>query len=278
MSSVLGGKGKKEENNAPWKEQQPYLADLFRRAQTNLQQPVDIGASTALYGQSLDALKAYTSGGAERFANNALDANNFLLTDARDPDNNPNFQRYLDISNNAISDSFNRTVVPTQTSNSFATGNIGSSREGVVKALGNKDLLSQIGQNTGQLTDRAYGRGLNATIKGLALAPQTAQLGNLQSTMLARAAQFQQGMETRDVDFANQRLAQYQSLIGGNYGSQRTQSNGGITRWQGALSGAAAGGSVGGWWGAAAGAILGYFASGDEGGSSYGEAAAGYYK
>lgn len=245
----------------PWEAQQPYLLNLFGQAQDYFDsQPSNTTASEGLVQGSVDAYTA-ASGGVGDYSKAIMDANqNYATGGLLDPNANPAFQEYLALSNQAIGTQYAESFVPQLTSGAVQAGNIGSSKEGVALGIGAGKYLNAIQMNTTSLTDKAYGRGLTATMQAQSLAPGVQQMQAGEAQFLAQAARGQYGLDTQADQAALERLQNYQALITGNVGGTTTSTGPGTTT--GGISGAAGGalagyGSTGSWWGAAAGAVLG---------------------
>ena len=263
-----GGGEQQTTTTEPWAEQQPYLTDLFGKAQEFQQAaPVDTSASQtatqqaiAGYGEAatgatsfLDPIRATT----QQYAAGAL----------LDPSTNPAFQDYLNLSNQAILQQYTEGVLPALTGGAAAAGNIGSSRQGVAEALSAGKTMESIARSSAGLTSAAYGQGLQATMQAQALAPGYAETYGLAPQFQTQAASLQYGLDTQAEEASRQRLMDYQRLVGGQYGGTTTGAvptgqTGGLS---GALGGAATGaalmtavGSTNPWI-AGAGAVAGYF-------------------
>lgn len=224
-----GGESTQVQKADPWSEQQPYLKDLFARAQQYMEGPAP--GYLDRYTQAVNQ----AGQNAAPLSSSANEATNFLLTAARNPSANPAFQEYLNLSNKSLADTFNQEVLPGLTSQTAAVGNVGSSRQGIVEALATRNLMDTMQRNTAGLTDSAYRAGLQATAQGVGLAPQTAQLNYLPAEAVSREMMAEPGL-----------LQAYQGLIGGGgYGGTQTTTmpyeSGGLT---GAIGGAAAGAGV----------------------------------
>lgn len=106
-------------------------------------------------------------------AGNAL---KFGLSDVLKPESNPSLQSYLDSATRRISDTYtDPNGVLAQIRNNFTAGNSGgtSTREGIAGGLAAKSFLNTIGDVTANVTNTAYGQGLDTFGKAMAFAPQT---------------------------------------------------------------------------------------------------------
>lgn len=259
------GSGRSESTTAttdPWEGQQPYLRDLFQQAQSYATSaPSDTSASSALTGQAVESY-GQASGALQDYLNPIFAANQQYATGQfLDPSSNPAFQQYMDLSNQSIGKQYTEGFLPQLTGGAVQAGNVGSSRQGVAEAVGGGKYLDAIQRNSAQLTNQAYGQGLQATMQAQGLSQGFAGLFDLPAELQTRGASLQYGLDTQADAARRERLQAYQRLISGSYGGTTTQEGPGYQTGglSGALGGAATGYSVGGGYGAAIGAVAGYF-------------------
>ena len=205
----------------------------------------DISASSAIGANAVSGYQD-AAGHAGSLVPGVLDATNFLLNDARNPASNPAFQEYLKISNDDIARSFAEQVLPYQKQGQVLSGGLGSSRSAVEGSFANQDLFNSLQTNSAQLTNAAYGQGLNATIAGIGLTPTAQGAAGAPANFLNAAAGAQYGLDTGEYNLENQHLNNYINQISGNYGGTQTttgpkSSSGGIS---GALGGLSSGAGV----------------------------------
>lgn len=250
----------------PYSGQKPYIEDIFQLGQQFYQQgtPDVSGATNSAY----DAVDAYQRSvpNTAQIAGSAAGQQQFLSGDVLNPNANPALQQYIQMANQQTTDAFNQNVLPGLKSGAVQSGGVGGSRAGIAEGLAAQGLQRTLAQQTAGMTSAAYGQGLNAYTKGLALAPQTAQLQGAEGQAQQQISSVLAGIETLPQDQQLQLLQAYQSLVGGaSFGASTTgpgTESGGLS---GALGGASAGYTIAGGssnpyagYGAAAGAIAGY--------------------
>lgn len=242
-----GGSSTQTVDTDPWSEQQPYLKDLFNQAQTFFKQ----GAPSS--DRSMNALDSYIGqlNSVEQtmtpFLSSAQGANRTLFDGSlMSPSSNPALQEYMDLSNDAISRNYTENVLPQLTSQQAAASGVGGSRQAIIESLSTRNLMDTLQRNSAQLANQGYQSGLDASIKGTALAPQTAQASTMPAELTKQIYAAEDMKETTPYNREAQILSLYKNLIGtGNYGGTQTSVNpyqsGGLS---GALGGAAAGAGV----------------------------------
>lgn len=284
-----GGGGTTVQNTDPWVGIQPYLKDLFASAQSRK----DTGGPQYFPGQTLATPDARTQEGLDYATNiarqqlprTASQANSAFATlaGASDINNNPNLQAAINAATAPAIRAFQDPNGPlSQTRQAFTdAGQFGGTRQGLAEGVA-ADRLQQNILGTGQLmAQQAYQSGLDASAKGLALAPQLQGLNLAPATTLDAAGQETRQLQQQNIDDMLQRwnfnqnapdvnLKNYQQLLAGNFGGQST-STGSVNKTNQAIGLAAtgaglgayiaAGTSVGGPYGAAIGAGVGLIAS-----------------
>jgi hypothetical protein len=228
--------------------QRPSLQQLFSSADNWLNTPYfDVTQAPAQYNLAIEDYRRAADQIAP-YANEVMGMNQRLARgDFLSPATNPAFTEYLDLSNAAITRQLNEGILPNLDLSAAGSGNVGSSRQGIAQGLAVGRGLDAIQLNTAQLTDQAYGRGLQATLGAQALSPSIAGLA-------LTPAQIQQGIgDLTDISanyedrLLRDRINAYAGLVGGGgYGSNSTMTGpamerGGLT---GALGGAAAGAGI----------------------------------
>ena len=206
-------------NSDPWKGQQPYLTDLFAKAQDLYNQGnPDTSASRDLSEQTVQSYRD-AAGTLDPYIQSILSANQGYATgDLLNPNSNPAFQDYLNLSNQAISTNFAENILPQLTGGAAQVGGIGGSRQGIAQSNAAGKTVDAIQRNTAGLTDAAYGRGLSATMQAQSLVPLLSQLGLLPANTLGQAAQLQYGLDTEDQRMDAARLSSYKDIVNGSYG------------------------------------------------------------
>ena len=250
VAQAGGGKqrsgGTQVTTNVPWQPIQPYLLDVADQAQSQFQQPTGSQQAPGFYQDAIGSL-----GGAipslAQYAETLMRANQGLAGgDLLSPATNPAFMDYLNLSNQAISRQLNEEILPNLDLGAVATGNVGSSRQGIAQGLAAGRTLDAIARNTAGLTDAAYGRGLTATLGAQSLAPAIAGLSTLPADLAVQQGTLADTADNYLDRLQRERLNAYASLIsGGGYGTTSTTGpdvrTGGLT---GAIGGGLAGAGI----------------------------------
>ena len=203
----------------PWGPQQDYLKDVYEQAQA-MQAP-DVSGSAALQQAAAQGYGQYAAGLPAQIAP-AQAAQQQILQTAMSPQANPAFQQYLNLANQQLAQQYQQQTAPALTSNAVAMGNVGSSRAGIAEGLARQGLTQQQALMTADLTNRAYGSGLQATLQALGMSPQIAALGAMSPEALVQQAALTRGAETAQSEQERQRLLDYQALVSGNVGQTTT--------------------------------------------------------
>lgn len=207
---------------------------------------------------------------------NASLANNFALGPLLFPSTNPALRDATAGAVRPIIEAFTQSVLPNIRGGAQLAGQPGSSRQGVAEGIATGSLLRQVGDTAAGIQSKAFGQGLDTFIKGLALAPQTAQLQTLPSTLTDIIGANRQGLAQAKLTeeqgkFFNEQLldltvAQELAKLAGTFGggstigtvTQPTGVVGGSgSSFGSALSGASLGFNIGGPTGAVLGGIGG---------------------
>lgn len=294
----MGGGGTQtvEKQSDPWLQQQPYLTDVFGQAQKQYNQPGPFyypgstvapldPATTEAWGMLKGAVPQQQALGI-----NAATANNALLG-AVDVTNNPYLDKAIAAAQRPLQRQFYDPGGPlAQTrSDAIMADQYGGSRQGIAQGVAKSRLDETLADISSRMASTAYGQGLEAAGRGVALAP-VAQQAQAQPAITMDAAgqaarQYNQDVINAAIQQWNynqtlpyQKLAQYQNLIQGQYGMTGSTTGSGAkgSPVAGALGGAATGaglagllmstGAINGWnpygWVAlAAGGLLGALSS-----------------
>lgn len=122
-----------------------------------------------------------------------------------DPNSNPALRATIDASTRPIIDNLMEKALPTIRNGAVSTGNFGSSRQGIAEGLAVRDAAQAVGDTAAKVATTGYGQGLDAMMKGQALAPGVAQSQTLP------------GVSTSGVGDIRQQLAQ--ALLGEKSGN-----------------------------------------------------------
>lgn len=222
----------------PWAGQQPFLADIFGEAQRLYDAPGPLyfpgptvapfapETQAALRTQAARALSGSPLNAAgQREVQRSL-AGNYLGA-------NPYLQGAIDIASQGLTRNYRTAVAPGIDSTFSLAGRYGSGAHQAVQSQAQQNLADQLGDVASGIAYRNYGDERTNMQRALGLAPQFAAQDYLDAERLAsvgatREAQ-QQALINDQIarfNFAQQlpqnKLAQYQALIQGNYGGTTT--------------------------------------------------------
>lgn len=238
------------QKSEPWEEQKPYLLDIFEQAKKLYTQgPPEMyqGNTTVGYNPTEQAAQQaaldYAQNGMQTVADNAQAGTNFLTSGAvLNADTNPYMQQYAKGAIRPIFNELKESTLPQIQGGALAAGQLGGSRQGIAEGLAVDRATQNALDTTARMYSDAYGQNLEAQQRGLALAPQTAQLGLLPAQTQAGVGEAQRAYEQallndeirrfeygETADWNN--LAALQSMIQGNYGGTgtATSTGGGVS-------------------------------------------------
>lgn len=263
-SSGGGGGGTTTQTTTPWAEQQPYLTFGFEQAQNqyNSDNPQYYPGGTVAPLSDLTNQYIYSTAGramgGNPFAN--LAQNQLMRTASGEYlGSNP----YLDANFKAGTDSITQAyndAVNAQTSGFAGSGRQGSGMQAFYQNQQNDTLAKNLNNLYSQTYYNDYANERQNQLNATQLAPQFAQLDYNNLDALGNVGSlvdnYSQNLLNSDIDRWNynqnldmNKLAQYMSMIQGNYGSNSTgtytpKSSG--SNWFGnGLSGAASGAAIG---------------------------------
>lgn len=258
--NVLGpaGQGRPGTITVPGTPAQEAIPGLLPEAARLYEQGLSIPGFNAnqLAGQQSALEAAGTVGGLIPTINQSLTRN----LNATDIENNPALNRYLDAAINPLIDRFNEDVIPRLATSSVNAGQFGGTRQGVGEGIYTGRLFRQTGDIRADILNNAYNAGLQAENRALALSPSILSTNLLPSQITSSVGDAQRNLQMQQENADFQNLANYASLLSGNFGGASTgPAPSGPGAFQGALGGAAMGASLTGGnpYGMAAGAILG---------------------
>lgn len=252
-----GGTQQVVQKSDPWAGQQPFLNDIFARAQALSNTPQAFFPDQTYAGLSPESEAALQMQTRRAMAGSPLtsaaqsELTRTLSGAYLDPTQNPAFQKAAGDIQSRIAGMFS------------SSGRYGS---GAMANQANEALASLAAQN--------YGQERENMMRGMMYAPQLAQQDYFDAAKLAEVGGTREDLAQQAINdamarynFAQQepwqRLAMYNQLIQGNYGSQSTSTTTNTPRRQlgsDLLSGAASGAGIGmmfGPWGGLAGAGIG---------------------
>lgn len=239
-SSEPSGQQTIVQNNDPWSGQQGYLEDMFKRAQTQSNTPVQQFPNSTVVpfsGQTNQALQM-----AEQRALNGSPIQQAGQEAVRSSaagemlGANPYFNQVADAAAQPVMRQFTDSVMPGIDANFSASGRYGSgahtrAMEGATDSLGRS-----LADMSGGMAYQNYGDERNRQMQSASIAPQMAQadytdIGQLQNVGGAyesqAGAQLQDQINKFNFDQTEEqrRLGNYAALVaGGSYGGQSTSS------------------------------------------------------
>ena len=243
----------------PWAGQQPYLLDLYAKAQNlpvqqffpgqtyatpsdltytaeQLAEQAALGPQTSIAGSILPSLEEQLMSPAQRFSD-------------------PLLQESLRAALSPMEESASRLLQQTRR-DSIGAGQLGGTRQGILESEVIKDLLTKQSNVARQLYGDIYGDALTAQGRALGLAPQAMSTLMQPSTTLANIAAARTARAQQPITEAMQRfafeqeapgraLSQYANIAGGTIlpGTQTTTGPG--TSGPGVVAGALGGAGLG---------------------------------
>lgn len=226
----------------PWAGQQPYLQDLFARAQSASQQtptyfPGQTVAPQSQATQQSLAMGQQTAQNLQPAAQATTDSMIFNLGAGRDVGNNPYLQSAIQAAINPVMQNFSSVGGPLANIRShFTAGNSGGSgtREGIAAGVAQRGLQQQVGDISSTMTFNAYQQAQDNALRTLALAPQTMQAASYPAQLLGQVGGAQDAYAQQLINAQIERhnfqqqapwipLQNYGQLVaGGNFGSSGT--------------------------------------------------------
>lgn len=176
----------------------------------------------------------FARGGLQDLAGQAAGAQQFLLGDVLSPFSNPAIQQAAQGAIRPVFQQLQENVLPGIRSGFVASGQLGSPRQGIAEGLAIDRATQSALDTTSDIFSQAYGQGLDAFTKGLALTPQTAQLGLQPSAVLGGVGAQQRALDQALIDEAVARhefeqaapfaeLGALQQLVQGSAGGTSAQ-------------------------------------------------------
>lgn len=267
-----GGTQTVTQNTAPWAGQQPFLSDVFTRAQAQSNTPQSFypGQTFASFSPPTEEALRATEARAMEGSPLMRDAN-YLMRDTIRGDFLP--KENYDADFNRSYEAARNTILPDIQSRFAKSGRYGSglSREAEAKALGDVFASQKLDYN--KLFQDRMARERGHQMSAMGAAPGFAEQDYADINKLAGVGAAREGQEQSRIDEEmarhaftqtepSERLARYMAMLQGNYGHQSTtenpifRGNKGRGILGGAMGGAAAGSPFGPW-GAGIGGLLG---------------------
>lgn len=281
MSS--GGDTTTVEKADPWIGQQPYLTDLFSRAQQRMrsEMPQYFPGSTVagfdpLQLEGQEGALAYARGEGTQSAGAAQKALQFNLGDVLYPESNPALRAAVSGAVRPVTENLTENLLPAIRSGASGAGQYGSTRQAIAEALALDRTSKTIGDISSRMYSDAYGQGLAAQSRALSLTPEVIKAGAMPSAMISGVGGERQSMAQALIDAELARwnfdqnkeankLKEYGDIIRGQTGGGERTITGPRPQpnpWTSTLGGAATGyASTGSWIGALVGALAGFLGS-----------------
>jgi len=112
-----------------------------------------------------------------QFVNAAVGGGQFLAGgDVLFPESNPALRAATDAAIRPLTENFLETILPGIRGEAITSGGLGGSRQGIAEGQASRGLLRQIGDTSASIQANAFQQSLDAMVKALFAAPQTAQL------------------------------------------------------------------------------------------------------
>lgn len=253
-----GGSSTTVQKADPWVGVQPYLEQGYADAQSLYQS----GGPQYYPGQTYVGMNPYERQ-AQNMALGSIDPMNQSIgamnqglqfsLNAPDVANNPYVSGMADVIQNRMSRQLSEDMMPAIQGGAIQAGQLGGSRQGVAEGLAARGVSEATGDALAQLYGSAYGTGLEAQNRALALAPQTLQASLMPSQVMGQVGDFYRGFDEMalgsNMDRWNynqnlpyQNLSNYMNVLqGAPWGSSTTGQAPGTSPLIGALGGGLAG-------------------------------------
>ena len=231
----------------PWSPQQSYLKDIYKKAQRNYNDGTQyypdqtyLELNDLQKGSLQDKLDYGTNTMPQMFDQtyNTLGQ----MYNAPDVANNPYISGVADVMTDRLNRNMTENVMPGIQGNFNQVGQYGGGRQDVMRQQAGRDTQEALSQGLAGLYSDAYGQGLGQQAKGMAVAPQVAQMGLMGSGIQGQVGDTLQSESYKPLqediarwNFEQQApwsdLSQYTANVQGNVGSSLTgeSSNSGST-------------------------------------------------
>jgi len=157
-------------------------------------------------GQNM-ALQAGGPGGPQAgVVGSAAGGENFMTSgQVLSPSSNPALQSWINSAVQPIQQTYAENIMPQISQGAAATGNTGSSEEGIAQGLAARGEQQAIGATTANIANQGYLSGLNAMTQGLALSPAIAGEQTLPATTTSGVGDVQQAQNQAQINEMIQR-------------------------------------------------------------------------
>lgn len=152
----------------------------------------------------------------------AADASKFLTSgDALNPNTNPALGATIDASVRPIYENLTSKVLPNirgdaaTSSGGGVSANYGGSRQGIAEGIASRSASQAAGDTAAKVATAGYNSGLDAQLKAMGLAPQTAQAQAIPGISTSTVGDVRQGQTQKGLtaDVASQQFAQWLPYI-----------------------------------------------------------------
>ncbi len=249
--------------------QLPFLQQLFQGAGQQFEggNLSRVAGFTPLQQQGQQGLVDFAGGQGQQVADTTTQAFLNLMQNALNPEQNAALPGFIQAAIRPVETALMERILPGIRSGATATGNIGSTRQGIAEGQAIRGFEQTTGDITSRILNNAFNQGLSALTKGFALAPTVLGVGQAPANIQEAVGTAQQRQEQIELDQPFTELGRFKSLITGGIPGRTTTAPGATrpSRLQSAAGGALVGASIGAkfknpavaGWGAAIGGVLG---------------------
>jgi hypothetical protein len=185
-----GGSQTIQQDATPWGPQQPYLEDLFARAQRAANNPPQffpgetVAPLTADTQAAQQSLREYATGPGTQLANAATTSAQFNLGPGRDVATNPYLQSAITGAIRPVYEQLTEVGLPAIRRGADAAGQVGGSRQAIAEGLAVGRATRSAGDIAAQMASRGFETGTENALKTLALTPSVLGAGAVPAQQL----------------------------------------------------------------------------------------------
>ena len=225
-------------NTDPWSGQQPYLETGFKKAEEQLDNPLEYYPNSTVVpfsNQTKEALNRYETRAMNGSPLTAAGQDQIQATLNGDfMEGNPYLSQMIDTASQPVIDNYQKAVSPGIDAAFSSSGRYGSGMHASAHDTAQQDLGRSLSDMAGSIGYQNYGDERNRMLQSAGIAPQMAAADYSDMSQLANVGQAyesQAGAEMQDdisrFNFGQQAekdaLAQYMALVGGgSYGGSST--------------------------------------------------------
>ncbi len=237
MSKDSGTTSTTTSSTQPAEFQLPYVKNLLAEAKKtyNTDSPYYAGSTVAGFTPyetqaQTDLATSAQTGALKQSADQAAQAYKYATTDAIDVANNKYVQDAIKASTSDVTETLLKSALPALRASSYGSGNLGSSRSGLSEAAAVDAAAEDALNSAAGISNTAYQSGLSTlnnalnnsgTVQSAITAPSTTL-----STVGAQQRAYDQALIDADLakwqyntNLAANKLADYASVVSGNYGA-----------------------------------------------------------